>query len=232
MHAINLLGQKDAEFMLSEAYAYHMKELKKTVDTAPKADLGISPSMGQTLQLTPYDFHAAVKNGGHEMVRFDIETRLIEVWESMEDFGWTAVDSASGQIIENQLGVFRVNCLDWYVKLIHEQSKSLLTRDSLDRTNYVQEVISTITLTRFISSLSSLLSKSATFWSAHRELWADNGDQLSKIYAGTGALNTSATRSGKKTFAGLLSDATKSVGRSVVYSSHDAMLNLHQSLHQ
>lgn len=50
-------------------------------------------------------------------------------------------------------------------------------------------------------------------WAAHRELWADNGDRLSKIYAGTGALNTSATRTGKKTFAGMLSDATKSVGR-------------------
>lgn len=40
-----------------------------------------------------------------------------------------------------------------------------------------------------------------------------NGDSLSNIYVGTGALNTSFTRSGKKSFAGLLSDATKSVGR-------------------
>ena len=40
-----------------------------------------------------------------------------------------------------------------------------------------------------------------------------NGDSLAKIYAGTGALNTSFTRSGKKTLAGVLSNATKSVGR-------------------
>lgn len=52
-----------------------------------------------------------------------------------------------------------------------------------------------------------------SLWSAHRVLFAENGDSLSKMYAGTGALNTSFTRSGKKSFAGLLSDASKSVGR-------------------
>jgi hypothetical protein len=77
----------------------------------------------------------------------------------------------------------------------------------------VQDVISSLTLSRFLGSISSPLINSPTLWAAHRELWADNGDRLSKIYAGTGAINTSATRSGKKTFAGLISDATKSVGR-------------------
>lgn len=77
----------------------------------------------------------------------------------------------------------------------------------------MQDVIASITLTRFLESIGSPLADSPTLWSAHRILWADNGDRLSKIYAGTGALNSSATRSGKKSFAGLLSDATKSVGR-------------------
>jgi hypothetical protein len=36
-----------------------------------------------------------------------------------------------------------------------------------------------------------------------------NGDALSKIYVGTGAINTSFTRTGKKSLAGMLSDATK-----------------------
>jgi hypothetical protein len=31
----------------------------------------------------------------------------------MDHFGWTVVDSGTGQIIEQQQGVFRVNCLDW-----------------------------------------------------------------------------------------------------------------------
>jgi hypothetical protein len=84
---------------------------------------------------------------------------------------------------------------------------------SLDRTNYVQDVMSLLTLNAFLESVQSPMLGSAALSAAHRELWADNGDRLSKIYAGTGALNTSATRSGKKTFAGLLSDATKSIGR-------------------
>jgi hypothetical protein len=45
--------------------------------------------------------------------------------------------------------------------------------------------------------------QSARLWSIHRELWAENGDALSKIYAGTGALNTSFTRTGKRTLAGM-----------------------------
>ena len=92
---------------------------------------------------------------------------------------------------------------------------------SLDRTNYVQDVISSIAISKFLYSIDSLLVSNPTFWTAHRTLWADNGDRLSKIYAGTGALNTSATRTGKKTFAGLLSDATKSVGRAYINNFQD-----------
>ena len=93
---------------------------------------------------------------------------------------------------------------------------------SLDRTNFVQDVISSITLDRFLDSVGSTLSQSPTLWQAHRELWADNGDRLSRIYAGTGALNTSATRTGKKSgFAGLLSDATKSIGRAYITNFQD-----------
>ncbi|KAK4689930.1 synaptojanin, partial [Tremellales sp. Uapishka_1] len=197
VHAINLLGQKDAESMLSLAYTDHLANLKRTLDKMPSSE---KKGVG-TLSLTAYDFHASVKIGGHEAVKYDFASRLQEVNDSMHDFGWTAIDASSGQIIELQDGVFRVNCLDW--------------------TNYVQDVISSITLSRFLTSIDSPLLSSPTFWSAHRELWADNGDQLSKIYAGTGALNTSATRSGKKTFAGLLSDATKSVSRAYINNFQD-----------
>ena len=62
---------------------------------------------------------------------------------------------------------------------------------------------------------------SNALWSYHRELWAENGDALSRIYAGTGALNTSYTRSGKRTLAGVLSDATKSVSRAYINNFQD-----------
>jgi hypothetical protein len=47
----------------------------------------------------------------------------------------------------------------------------------------------------------------------HSSLWADNGDALSKTYAGTGALKTSFTRHGKMSLAGAVADMRKSVQR-------------------
>ncbi|OWZ31660.1 phosphatidylinositol phosphate phosphatase [Cryptococcus neoformans c45] len=205
IHAINLLGQKDAESMLSQAYSSHLASLKSALDKAPpeeKERMNAAPR--GALELSPYDFHSAVRLGGHGKVRYDLDKSLREVVSSRERFGWTVVDMDNGDVVEEQQGVFRTNCLD-----------------CLDRTNYVQDVLSTLTITSFLSSVSSPLLSSPTLWSAHRELWADNGDRLSKIYAGTGAINTSATRSGKKTFAGLLSDATKSVGRAYINNFQD-----------
>lgn len=194
VHAINLLGQKDAEAMLSQAYSERFAALRTSLQRE---------SRHEALVYTPYDFHSAVRVGGHDAVRADLSGSA-EIDKSIEAFGYTAVDSESGGVVERQAGVFRVNCLD-----------------CLDRTNYVQEVLSSIALRRFLASHGSALLNSPTLWSAHRELWADNGDRLSKTYAGTGALNTSATRSGKKTFAGLLSDATKSVGRAYINNFQD-----------
>lgn len=55
----------------------------------------------------------------------------------------------------------------------------------------------------------------------HSTLWADNGDALSKIYAGTGALKSSFTRHGKMSLAGALADARKSATRLYVNNFTD-----------
>lgn len=73
---------------------------------------------------------------------------------------------------------------------------------SLDRTNFVQDLLSRTTLEQYLSLARREWIQSSVLWSYHRELWAENGDALSRIYAGTGALNTSFTRSGKRTLAG------------------------------
>ena len=114
VHAVNLLGQKDAEAMLSIAYADHMKVLRRTLEQtshAGKAEMDLKPD--GTVCLTPYDFHAISKTEGAETVKFDFQRGLREVVEDMQDYGWTAIDAVTGQIIERQSGVFRVNCLDW-----------------------------------------------------------------------------------------------------------------------
>lgn len=73
---------------------------------------------------------------------------------------------------------------------------------SLDRTNFVQDILSRKTLEQYLLLVRREWIHSNTLWSNHRELWAENGDALSRIYAGTGAINTSFTRSGKRTLAG------------------------------
>ena len=73
---------------------------------------------------------------------------------------------------------------------------------SLDRTNFVQDILSKSALEEYLFNFQHVWLQSGTLWTNHRELWAENGDALSRIYAGTGALNTSVTRSGKRTLAG------------------------------
>lgn len=95
--------------MLSSAYTSHLAQLKRTLDQAPLSEKGPTG----TVSLTPYDFHSVVRNSGDEAVKYDFSTGLREVVQAMEEFGWTVIDSNTGQMIEQQQGVFRINCLDW-----------------------------------------------------------------------------------------------------------------------
>lgn len=97
-------------------------------------------------------------------------------------------------IMLQQEGVFRTNCLD-----------------CLDRTNLVETIISQAALELFFENRQER--PGSDFIARHGSLWADNGDALSKIYAGTGALKSSYTRSGKMSLAGALADARKSATR-------------------
>ena len=54
VHSINLLGTKENEAILTAAYARHMQVARQSV--------------GDTIGITNFDFHTAVKYGGHESV--------------------------------------------------------------------------------------------------------------------------------------------------------------------
>ncbi|EMD40920.1 hypothetical protein CERSUDRAFT_111503 [Gelatoporia subvermispora B] len=189
VHAINLLGSKENEATLTTAYDRHMNLTR-----------GV---LGDNIGITHFDFHGAVKMAGHDSVIRDIK-RLPTVSDNVDKFGFIMADSTSDEIITEQKGVFRTNCLD-----------------CLDRTNFVQDILSRTTLEQYLTLLRREWIHISPIWSFHRELWAENGDALSRIYAGTGALNTSYTRSGKRTLAGVLSDATKSVSRAYINNFQD-----------
>ncbi|KAF9478161.1 inositol polyphosphate phosphatase [Pholiota conissans] len=189
IHAINLLGQKENEASLTHAYARHLQIARA--------------ALGDELGITHFDFHNAVRIGGHESLIRELK-RMESIGDHVDKFGFTMCDAASDEIVTDQKGVFRTNCLD-----------------CLDRTNFVQDILSRTTLEQYLLLVRREWIHSNTLWTHHRELWAENGDALSRIYAGTGALNTSFTRSGKRTLAGVLSDATKSVSRAYINNFQD-----------
>ncbi|GAA5910570.1 hypothetical protein JCM5296_002953 [Sporobolomyces johnsonii] len=186
VHIINLLAAKDGESALTAAYEAHLCAAKE-VDENVRDGIG----------MTGFDFHAKARVGGIESVKQQLAT---EVGQVEEGYGACVVGiegNGTATAITNQSGVFRTNC-----------------KDCLDRTNAVQDSLSRFALEDFIRNTQPAWAGSqGALWSSHRTLWADNGDALSKTYTGTGAINTSFTRTGKKSFAGMLSDASKSVNR-------------------
>ncbi|SPO25336.1 related to phosphatidylinositol phosphate phosphatase [Ustilago trichophora] len=218
VHAINLLGTRDAETVLTSAYAEHMRHSTAEAIAVLPADEPstsggdiVGDDGSERVGLTNFDFHTVSRNtGGIDGVRSELRY-LGPVQLKRKAFGYTLIDNATGDLLRRQKGIFRTNCLD-----------------CLDRTNVVEDMLSRSMLDTFFEAAAHrdaayqpLQDPNHPLWVHHRVLWAENGDALSKIYAGTGALNSSFTRSGKKTLGGLLSDAAKSAGRMYINNFQD-----------
>ncbi|CAE6454924.1 unnamed protein product [Rhizoctonia solani] len=180
------------------------KENEAALTSAYTAHLQTLRASGNAeISMSNLDFHAVVRTAGHDAVPATLKS-LEGVQTGLLNYGFTSVEHTDNALITPQVGVFRTNCLD-----------------CLDRTNFIQDIISKLNLEHYLRNVRREWLTSGPLWSFHRELWAENGDALSRIYAGTGALNTSFTRTGKRTFAGLLADATKSVARSYINNFQD-----------
>lgn len=109
--------------------------------------------------------------------------------------------TGDGTVLQRQNGVFRVNCID-----------------CLDRTNVVHSMLARAVLETQLVKLGiiqpgDLIKQFDTFNSLYQNIWADNADACSTQYAGTGALKTDFTRTGKRTKLGLLMDGKNSAVR-------------------
>lgn len=199
IHVLNLLSAtKAGEVDLTGRYQRHIDRFPSNRDLKNGAD----STHGQ-LRVSQFDFHAETKGpSGYEaasMVRHLIH-------HAAETFAYFLEDTVDGTIgpgqkrnlrpstLLDQEGVFRTNCLD-----------------CLDRTNLIQTILSAVALETFFQHRDE--HPRSDFWIKHSTLWADNGDALSKIYAGTGALKSSFTRHGKMSLAGAIADARKSATR-------------------
>lgn len=108
-----------------------------------------------------------------------------------------------------QTGVFRTNCID-----------------CLDRTNVVQSLLAKRSLEQQLLRTGVLMpgetiKQHPVFEALYKNVWADNGDFCSIQYAGTGALKTDYTRTGKRTVLGALRDGYNSAIRYVKNNFHD-----------
>ncbi|CAL3961944.1 unnamed protein product [Diplocarpon coronariae] len=199
VHVVNLLSEiKPGEAELTNLYRYGVRH-----SALNQAD-GQDSRDHQLLRETEFDFHAETKGpAGYEaasMIRRLIESSAdgfaYYLSEDIDDAGEPSSKKASRRtvVVLQQEGVFRTNCLD-----------------CLDRTNLIQTIISQMAMESFLTHRGELAA--SDFWMRHSSLWADNGDALSRIYAGTGALKSSFTRHGKMSLAGAIADARKSATR-------------------
>ncbi|KAL1677413.1 SacI homology domain-containing protein [Schizophyllum commune] len=140
-----------------------------------------------------YDFHAETKGMKYENIS-KLITALERTFEQ-QGYLWLSGD----RLMSTQKGVFRTNCID-----------------CLDRTNVVQSAFARFVLNKQLGAVA--LTNSATDGQSNmdvvfNDMWANNGDAISRAYAGTSALKGDFTRTGKRDIGGMLNDGVNSLAR-------------------
>lgn len=145
-----------------------------------------------------FDFHKECS----KMRYHNLAILLGKLEKQMESYGCFTVDH-EGQIKSLQNGVIRSNCID-----------------SLDRTNVFQSRIAMEALKQQVRQLNggerfTKIDDYPPLRDTFNIAWANNADTLSIQYAGTPALKTDFTRTGKRTRIGMIKDGVNSLTRYV-----------------
>ncbi|KAJ9656783.1 hypothetical protein H2201_008435 [Coniosporium apollinis] len=147
-------------------------------------DSGGVDGKGTRITFHWFDFHAVCRG-----MKFENVSQLIDILgPTLSSFGWTVTQH--DQLLQRQSGILRTNCMD-----------------CLDRTNVVQSACARHALEQQLATLNiaiDLQHDPSTSW--FNTLWADNGDAISKQYAGTAALKGDFTRTRKRNIGGALTD--------------------------
>ena len=123
-------------------------------------------------------------------------------------FQFYSEDLSSHEVLKHQKGTTRTNCLD-----------------CLDRTNVVQTRISWLVLQKMLSYLNLNIQNifdieekfftltNNKFKESFKDLWAENGDQISIQYAGTASTITTVTKTGGHNLMGIIQHGIATVSR-------------------
>lgn len=155
------------------------------------------------IRYEPFDFHKECR----KMQWHRLSVLTDRVAEDLKSFGYFMIHDSS--VVSLQTGIFRTNCID-----------------CLDRTNVVQSLLAKKSLLDQFSKLGILavgedFDSYPSFASVFKNVWADNADVCAKQYAGTGALKTDFTRTGKRTVLGALKDGYNSLIRYFLNNFYD-----------
>jgi hypothetical protein len=176
-------------------------KLSAAYQAAADAIAGEVPSF----RLVPFDFHrhCGATNYANLAILWG------DVGADFERHGAWVSERGRG-VTSRQTGVFRTNCVD-----------------TLDRTNVVQGLFGRKALEAalraggYMGADDALATTFPTLETAFRVLWADHGDEVSRQYAGTGAMKSAFTRTGKRDVAGLADDGIKSLTRYLLNNFRD-----------
>uniref|UniRef100_A0A665UZ38 Synaptojanin-1 n=1 Tax=Echeneis naucrates TaxID=173247 RepID=A0A665UZ38_ECHNA len=148
------------------------------------------------VKMVNFDYHQNVKGGKADKLNSVLKPQLSKF---IEECGFFYYSGETG-IVRSQGGTIRTNCLD-----------------CLDRTNSVQAFFALEMLPKQLEQM-GLTEKPqlvARFQEVFRTMWSANGDSVSKIYAGTGALDGKAK-------GGKLKDGARSVTRTIQNNFFDS----------
>nr|XP_055064431.1 synaptojanin-1 isoform X5 [Misgurnus anguillicaudatus] len=172
-----------------------MKEGEHMLSKAFQSHLKASEH-ANAVKMLNFDYHQMVKGGKTDKLTTVLKPQISKF---LEECGFFSHSTESG-IQRCQAGTIRSNCLD-----------------CLDRTNSVQAFIALEMLPKQLEDM-GLTEKPqlvARFQEVFRTMWSTNGDSISKIYAGTGALDGKAK-------GGKLKDGARSVTRTIQNNFFDS----------
>uniref|UniRef100_A0A672QNH9 phosphoinositide 5-phosphatase n=1 Tax=Sinocyclocheilus grahami TaxID=75366 RepID=A0A672QNH9_SINGR len=172
-----------------------MKEGEHMLSKAFQSHLKASEH-ANAVRMLNFDYHQMVKGGKTDKLSTVLKPQISKFLEECD------VQNFSHYFVHHrcQTGTIRSNCLD-----------------CLDRTNSVQAFIALEMLPKQLENM-GLTEKPqlvARFQEVFRSMWSTNGDSVSKIYAGTGALDGKAK-------GGKLKDGARSVTRTIQNNFFDS----------
>ncbi|KAJ8361344.1 hypothetical protein SKAU_G00178690 [Synaphobranchus kaupii] len=154
------------------------------------------------LTYVSFDFHEHCRGMKFE----NVQTLTDAICDIITDMRWCWVDQAG--VICRQEGIFRVNCMD-----------------CLDRTNVVQAAIARTVMEQQLKKLGVMPPEQPLplrCYRIYQVMWANNGDTISRQYAGTAALKGDFTRTGERKLAGVMKDGVNSANRYYLNRFRDA----------